>query len=213
MSMTCAVLANSPTIRPRRNAGLTTVRSCRWPVPSQGSLVMKWSPSRIVSTGNFARKCPTLSIMELTWPGVPVTACASIRPRRSKMPAERSPASRTVVEKAVRIIVCACSSTTAIRRFHMICRWMAASCVDAVAVVGAVADRAGSACTPLSASGASRRPRSSSAAKVSSDRISSMWPSAVTRPRQPAPRRVDVSASATIAGPSKLAPGPRLARS
>ena len=42
------------------------------------------------------------------------------------MPAERSPASRTVVLKAVRIMICACSSTTAMSRFHMICRWMAA---------------------------------------------------------------------------------------
>src|SRR4051812_9580005 len=64
--------------------------------------------------------------MELTWPGVPVTACAIMRPCRSKMPAERSPASRTVVEKAVRIMIWACSSTTAIRRFHMIWRWICA---------------------------------------------------------------------------------------
>ncbi len=33
-------LASKPTILPRRKAGVTTVRSCRWPVPSQGSLVM-----------------------------------------------------------------------------------------------------------------------------------------------------------------------------
>src|SRR5262249_9122534 len=61
---------------------------------------------------------------ELTWPGVPGPACASIRPWLSKMPAERSPASRTIAEKAVRSKVCACSSTTAIRRFHMICSSM-----------------------------------------------------------------------------------------
>jgi len=41
----------------------------------------------------------------------------SCGPCRSKMPAERSPAARTVVEKAVRIMICACSSTTAIRRW------------------------------------------------------------------------------------------------
>ena len=40
--------------------------------------------------------------MELTCPGVPVTACASMRPSRSNTPAERSPASRTIGEKAVR---------------------------------------------------------------------------------------------------------------
>ena len=59
-------------------------------------------------------KCFTDSAIELTWPGVPVTACASIRPLRSNTPAERSPHSRTIGENAVRISTCACSSTTAI---------------------------------------------------------------------------------------------------
>src|SRR4030081_148871 len=68
----------------------------------------------------------TAFAIELTWPGVPVTACASIRPSRSNTPAERSPASRTEVEKAVRIMVCACSSTTAMSRLHMICVWICA---------------------------------------------------------------------------------------
>src|SRR3954470_24488297 len=49
-----------------------------------------------------------------------------MRPAGSNTPADRSPASRTAVEKAVWIRVCACSSTTAIRRFHMICIWIAA---------------------------------------------------------------------------------------
>src|ERR1700756_1364749 len=80
----------------------------------------------MVAAGNLRRKWWTDSAIELTWPGVPVTACAIMRPARSKMPADRSPASRTVVENAVRIIVCACSSTTAIRRFHMIWRWICA---------------------------------------------------------------------------------------
>src|SRR6516164_585105 len=69
-------------------------------------------------------KCATDAAMELTWPGVPVTACASIRPWRSKMPADKSPASRTMAENAVRNRVCACSSTTAMSRFHMICSSM-----------------------------------------------------------------------------------------
>ena len=69
-------------------------------------------------------KCFTDSAIELTCPGVPVTACASMRPWRSNTPAERSPHSRTIGENAVRISTCACSSTTAIRRFHMICRSM-----------------------------------------------------------------------------------------
>src|SRR4051812_15244282 len=50
-----------------------------------------------------------------------------MRPWRSNTPAERSPASRTEVENAVRSIVCACSSTTAIRRLHMIWVWICAN--------------------------------------------------------------------------------------
>ena len=69
-------------------------------------------------------KCSTASAMVLTWPGVPVTACASIRPLGSNTPAERSPASRTEVEKAVRSSVIACSSTTEISRFHITCMRM-----------------------------------------------------------------------------------------
>src|ERR1700730_8067386 len=64
---------------------------------------------------------PTASAIELMCPGVPVTACASMRPSASNRPAARSPDSRTMVENAVRCRVCACSSTTAIRRLHMIC--------------------------------------------------------------------------------------------
>src|SRR5689334_10005727 len=45
-------------------------------------------------------------------------------PSRSNTPADRSPASRTLVENAVRTSVCACSSTTAISRDHMICIWI-----------------------------------------------------------------------------------------
>ena len=62
--------------------------------------------------------------MALTWPGVPVIAWASIRPSVSKTPADRSPASRTAVENAVRTSAWACSSTTDSKRFHMTCMWM-----------------------------------------------------------------------------------------
>src|SRR5260370_34175705 len=68
--------------------------------------------------------------MELTWPGLPVTAWASMRPSRSNTQAERSPHSRTIGLKAVRIRVCACSSTTAISRFHMICRSIRPTLLD-----------------------------------------------------------------------------------
>src|SRR4051795_6169224 len=82
-------------------------------------------------------KCFTDSAIELTWPGVPVTACASMRPLRSNTPAERSPHSRTIGLKAVRSSTWACSSTTAIKRCHMICRsirlvacdWLISGCL------------------------------------------------------------------------------------
>src|SRR6516225_6570590 len=54
-----------------------------------------------------------------------------MRPWQSNTPAERSPASRTGVLNAVRSMVCACSSTTEIKRFHMI--WL---CIWASAVLG-----------------------------------------------------------------------------
>jgi hypothetical protein len=80
----------------------------------------------MVSAGNFSRKKPTDAAMAFTWPGVPVIAWASIRPCRSKTPADKSPASRTVLENAVRMRVWACSSTTARRRFHISWLWICA---------------------------------------------------------------------------------------
>ena len=65
-------------------------------------------------------KCVTARAIELMCPGVPVTACAIIRPVVSNTPAEMSPASRVEVLKPVRTRACACSSTTEIRRSHMI---------------------------------------------------------------------------------------------
>src|SRR4051794_40057527 len=75
-------------------------------------------------------KCFTDSAIELTWPGVPVTACASMRPLRSNTPAERSPHSRTIGLKAVRSSTWACSSTTAMSRCHMICRSIRLVCEE-----------------------------------------------------------------------------------
>ena len=74
----------APTILPRRKVGVTKVKSCRWPVPFHGSLVRKMSPSFIVSAGNCRRKWPTARAIELTWPGVPVTAWASMRAARGR---------------------------------------------------------------------------------------------------------------------------------
>ena len=62
--------------------------------------------------------CFIASAMELMCPGVPVTACATIQPRRSNTPAERSPASRTIEVNEVRMSAAACSLTTPISRFQ-----------------------------------------------------------------------------------------------
>ena len=49
---------------------------------------------------------------ELIWPGVPVTACATMRPLASNIAVARSPASRTTGLKAMRCSARACSLTT-----------------------------------------------------------------------------------------------------
>ena len=77
-------------------------------------------------------KCLTDSAMELTWPGVPVTAWASMRACRSKTPADRSPHSRTIGLKAVRSSAWACSSTTEMSRFHITCMRILSRAFDAV---------------------------------------------------------------------------------
>ena len=53
----CAIDPAKPTSAPAWKIGVTAVMSGRWPVASQGSLVMTQSPGRQVSAGNFARKC------------------------------------------------------------------------------------------------------------------------------------------------------------
>ncbi len=64
------VAANSAThLLPLRNTGVTTVKSFRWPVPCQGSLVSSTSPGCRLSTGWRCRKKPTLAAIALTWPG------------------------------------------------------------------------------------------------------------------------------------------------
>ena len=120
------VLAKSATGRSPRNTGVTTVKSFKWPVACHGSLVTSTSPGTSVYKGCFAKNLPTAAAIALTWPGVPVTAWASMAPRVSKTPADKSPASRTTVENAVRISVCACSSTMARSRFQINCVWSAA---------------------------------------------------------------------------------------
>src|SRR2546422_11658141 len=105
-----------------RKIGEQIVTSLRWPDVSQGSFVIKTSPGRSVSSGHAARKCFIASAMELMCPGVPVTAWATMKPQRSKTPAERSPASRTIEVKDVRWSAAACSLTTPTRRLPPIPR-------------------------------------------------------------------------------------------
>src|SRR5215475_4194021 len=68
--------------------------------------------------------CFMASAMELMCPGVPVTACATMKPRRSKTPAERSPASRTMEVNDVRWSAAACSFTTPMSRLQQTSRVM-----------------------------------------------------------------------------------------
>src|SRR4051812_13420505 len=100
--------------------GVTTVKSLRCPEVSQGSLLIKLSPSCKVSQGYSLRKWRTAIAIVLICPGVPVTAWAIIFPRVSNTPAERSPASRTTVVNEAFCKAVACSLTIEIRRFHKI---------------------------------------------------------------------------------------------
>jgi hypothetical protein len=61
-----------------RKIGEQMVTSFRWPEVSHGSLVISTSPGRSVSSGQAARKCFIASAIELIWPGVPVTAWATM---------------------------------------------------------------------------------------------------------------------------------------
>ena len=64
----------------------------------------------------LARGCRRRAMAsELMWPGVPVTAWATMRARRSNTALARSPASRTIGLKAARCSALACSLTVAIR--------------------------------------------------------------------------------------------------
>ena len=81
----------------------------------------------MVRGGKKSKKFATATAMVLTWPGVPVTACANMRPRASKTPADKSPLSRTMGLNAVRINAPAISSATACKRFQTSAESMAAA--------------------------------------------------------------------------------------
>ena len=122
MSAEWHVDAKKATQSAPRNTGVQIVTSLRCPEVFHGSLVIRTSPGTMVSSGQAARKCFMASAMELMWPGVPVTACATMKPRRSKTPAERSPASRTMEVNDVRMRAAACSLTTPTSRLQQMSR-------------------------------------------------------------------------------------------
>src|SRR5579872_4250605 len=88
--------------------------SKKCPADIHGSLVMMMSPGTSWLWNRLARVWPAAA-SELMWPGVPVLAWATIRPRASNRPLARSPASRTIGEKAIRCSALACSLTIPIR--------------------------------------------------------------------------------------------------
>ncbi len=94
--------------------GVSTVMSKKCPADSQGSLVMTTSPGlRLLA--KMRTRCAPAMASELMWPGVPVLACATMRPRRSNSAQARSPASRTIGLKAMRCSALARSVTMPIR--------------------------------------------------------------------------------------------------
>ena len=99
--------------------GVSTVMSKKCPADSHGSLVVTTSPGfRLLA--NMRTRCAPAIASELMWPGVPVLACATMRPRRSNSAQARSPASRTTGLKAMRCNALARSVTMPIRLDHRI---------------------------------------------------------------------------------------------
>ena len=64
----------------RGTPGYSTVTSSSWPAVLYGSLVISTSPRPSESGGYSSRIAVAARASELMWPGVPVTACATIRP-------------------------------------------------------------------------------------------------------------------------------------
>src|SRR5712671_2966796 len=99
--------------------GDSTVMSKKCPADSHGSLVVTTSPGLRLLAKMRTRWAPAMA-SELMWPGVPVLACATMRPRRSNSAQARSPASRTTGLKAMRCNALARSVTKPIRLDHRI---------------------------------------------------------------------------------------------
>src|SRR5262245_11171179 len=99
--------------------GVSTVMSKKCPADSHGSLVATTSPGLRLLAKMRTRWAPAIA-SELIWPGVPVLACATMRPRRSNNAHAKWPASRTTGLKAMRCSALARSVTMPMRLDHRI---------------------------------------------------------------------------------------------
>src|SRR5215813_14172113 len=117
MSGMCEVVAEKATRRPPWKIGFTRHTSLMCPVPSQGSLVMSTSPGRR-SLPNSRRKCRTVAGKVPMKEGMLPEFWASAKPRASVRTHAKSLASFESVEKEVRTMALAASSTTEMMHVH-----------------------------------------------------------------------------------------------
>ena len=96
--------------------GETAVISGRWPVASQGSLVMTQSPGAQLWAGNFSRKARVVRGRMQEKLAMPPVFSLTLLPSASMSTVAKSLLSRTMVEKAVRSSAVAASSAIEISR-------------------------------------------------------------------------------------------------
>src|SRR5215472_7658409 len=123
MSGMCEVVAEKATRRPPWKIGFARHTSLMCPVPSQGSLVMSTSPGRR-SLPNSRRKCRTVAGRVPMKEGMLPEFWARAKPRASVRTQAKSLASFESVEKEVRTMALAASSTTEMMRVHSTSRVM-----------------------------------------------------------------------------------------
>src|SRR4051794_196169 len=121
-AMVTAKATTLPPPAPSRKTGVIVAMSSRCPAQSQGSLVMKTSPGRIVSRGKRARVARVTAGMTMLKTGMLRLACATEFPSASRISQPKSWAAPMMVETAVRRTVVHMSSAMPIRRLHMISR-------------------------------------------------------------------------------------------
>src|SRR5215469_13730156 len=117
MSGMCEVVAEKATKRPSWKIGFARHTSLMCPVPCQGSLVMSTSPGRR-SWPNSRRKCRTVAGKVPMKEGMLPEFWARAKPRASVRTQAKSLASFESVEKEVRTMALAASSTTEMMRVH-----------------------------------------------------------------------------------------------